>query len=252
MPQVKSFKEIGVAKHHLKSIADEIDVNVIEDIRNTASKIITITNLLSLVEDKDIENKQSFIDILNTELEEANKKAEILSDSEDRITTYSVRGLTPIEKSFLSNMLPLEKMPTPPKKKKEILTLDNRRSINPEQIEDSFYYDENDPTYKQEQIIWTRLLNDYGLTASIYKLVCCVKGFDLTDEEIQESLSEAPKGKQNRKLYQDGKEDKQDYIDRLNQIAKIILPVMDTKHFDFLIQEIDDLTGIQPVNINFT
>ena len=249
--QVKSFKDMGKAKYQLKSIGNNLPEDFLDNIRRNV-----VANILLDDINKDISEITKATDIkdyISKKIDDIKERTEALQEQAENlgVTTYTVRGLTPKEKAFTFNLMPFDKTPSPPKKKKEILTLDNRRNISPEAIENSFEYDENDPTYKQELIIYSKLVSDAGLIIATFKLMCAVEGFDLTDDEIKEELGEEAKASKDRTQYLNGTKDIKEYIERIHQVEKIILGSIDSAHLDFLISAIDELTGVKADNINF-
>jgi hypothetical protein len=154
--------------------------------------------------------------------------------------TYRVRGLTPKEDFVLSNLIATLVEPRAPTKQRVAESPGGKLDASNMRMEE--YQDENDPTYQEELRLYdyeTRLMMQRAL---MYRLMCGVVGFNLTDEQIKEKLGveAAPK------------EPVQELTKRLDQLSEIILPDFDTGHYMRLTNKVRELSGVSFDQVNFT
>lgn len=157
--------------------------------------------------------------------------------------TYKVRGGTPIETNMVLSIVALPDTPEPPTKKRQAAPLDMGGKLDASTLgmkED--YLDYDDPTYKQELEIYTDEMRLAEQRALMYRLMQCVQGFDMTDDEIKEVLEQDAHPK----------EPVGELVLRLDQLSEIILPEFDNSHFLELVKKITELSGVKTEQINFT
>jgi len=156
--------------------------------------------------------------------------------------TYKVRGGTPHETRMIMRIAGLPDAPEPPTKKRVRMPLDGNRidAANLGLHED--YLDYDDATYKHELEIYTDEMRLAEQRAVMYRLMACVQGFDMTDEDIAEVLGEPAHPK----------EPLEELALRLDQLSEIIMPDMDNNHFLMLARKITELSGVSTEQVNFT
>jgi hypothetical protein len=241
---IKSFKDAIRVKGTLKSFGVNVPSSFLEDVRNAVARNLVLETLSIGIES--MTKATDIKEYIDDQYKNAKESAESLSKQiEDLgVAHYTVKGLTPKESAFIWNMMPFDKAPTPPKKVKSVL---DARGQNDDE------YDTDNPVYKKELLVYTKLGMEASQTINAYKLMCGVDGFDLTDDEIRESLNgEEPKGSRDRFPYINGIKDSSEYIERVKQVEKIIMNVIDSAHLKFLVNSIDDATGVSEEAINFT
>lgn len=161
-------------------------------------------------------------------------------ESAGEFITYRVRGMTRAETLKLQKMLRLVERPEPPMKERPVLPLDTAR-LSAADIRSEKYADYEDPTYLEQDAIYQREMEFAVQRSTVYNLVVCVQGFDLSDEDITEVLDEEAHPR----------DPLESYLKRLDQISRIILPTMDQRHYMALQRKIAELSGVRQEDINF-
>lgn len=163
------------------------------------------------------------------------------SDDETPETlTYHVRGLSPTEDTIRIAILNSVERPRPPMKKR--ISQDLADKLVASELKEEEYFDMDDPTYLDQTRMFLKEATIIADRSDMYKLVCGVKGFDLTDEEIRSELETEP----------EPKNPQTSLLLRLDQIRKIILTDANQVHIDALMAKIDELSGVDVSRINFT
>ena len=154
--------------------------------------------------------------------------------------TYRVRGLSPLEAGIHSDIRATVEPPTPPTKKRTVVPPGGK--LQASQIETEEYDDYDDPTFKDQLKIFEEEARTMLQRVSMYRLMTCVDGFYISDEDIKTELEEEAVS--------------DDSIDnlckRIDQVCQIILPGFDQRHMMALLARIGELSGVQTERVNFT
>jgi len=104
------------------------------------------------------------------------------------------------------------------------------------------YSDEDDPTYLDQLEVYLQQLNLNSERVLAYRVMCGVKGFDLTDEEIKTELS----------VEAHSREPLDSLLLRLDQLREIIFTEADQIHIGLLVRKVMELSGVDFQAVNFT
>lgn len=154
---------------------------------------------------------------------------------------YSVRGLSPKEEFTKDAIRASVIAPMPPMKKRVPDLGGGKLDASNLQLEE--YYDYNDPTYLEQQKnhALEKILNAQRVW--VYRLICGVKGFDLTDEQIKDKLGVE---------VAHPKSGLESLMKRIDQVSEIILPDADQIHLGMLVRKVMELSGVDFDAVNFT
>lgn len=156
--------------------------------------------------------------------------------------TYMVRGFTPRElwqhRAIMQSIEP----PMAPVKKRSTLTPTQTGKLDVANIGEEDYQDFNDPTYIEQLELFKHEMNVLTQRGTMYALMVCVEGLDLTDEEIKSELKVDPHPK----------EPLDSLMLRLDQLCMIIMVDFDMSHMTAIRQKINELSGMGDEQVNFT
>ena len=167
--------------------------------------------------------------------------SQIGDGNDEARVTYQVSGMSPWEARTHTDIRNSIRPPEPPMKKRAAAPLDGKLDASSLGVEE--FQDENDPTYKEEYKQF--LEHEFPLMvqrATTFQLMTCVKGFDLTDEEIKAELGQDAHAR----------EPLEELLLRLDQVAEIIWQDFDHRHMNALCAKIGELTGVRQDRVNFT
>lgn len=153
---------------------------------------------------------------------------------------YNVRGLSPIENELHGDIMGSVTMPIPPTKKRVARPLDGK--IEASQLGMEEYRDIEDPSYLDALKTYEEELKVMWQQASMYRIMVCVQGFDVSDEDIKAELEEEAIPKDSL----------DNLLKRIDQVCRIVLPEFDQRHFMALLAKISNLTGVKTETVNFT
>ena len=191
--------------------------------------------IAKLSESEALESIKADRDAINIELEALAKEVE-----ESKYIQFLVKPMSPKETLKAPKLRPSE--PKPPAKKREVPTLDQNNRIIPSLTKDEFYVDPDDPAYLKEMQFFEEEKQKTSERLIVYSLVCCVKGFDLSDEEIQEALGQKAHPK----------EPLDEYRKRLDQLGEILLDSISIKMMDSIMEKVNAISGVTADMVNFT
>lgn len=161
-------------------------------------------------------------------------------DEEPETLTYQVRGLSPTEEDERAAILTSVPKPRPPMKKRISQNLTDKLVAS--ELQEEEFFDLDDPTYLEQVELYDKDMTLAANRVQVYRLMCSVKGFDLTDEEIQAELNvDAHPRKPMESL-----------LLRLDQISAIVLTDANQVHIGALQVKVMELSGVDVSRINFT
>jgi hypothetical protein len=163
------------------------------------------------------------------------------AEDEDEIITYMVRGMTPRE-TYLHNAIAGSVEPPMPPIKQRTAMPQGTGKLDISDIQQEDYEDLRDPTFLEQMKTFQREQTIVIQRAVMYALMVGVQGFDLTDDEIREELSQEPHPR----------EPMDNMILRLDQLSEIIMSVIANGHVLALRQKVNELSGVGAELVNFT
>lgn len=158
---------------------------------------------------------------------------------EEDMVTYEVRGLSPREGLMRDSILTSRAEPVPPTKQRAVVPAGGK--LNAGEITMEEYGDESDPTYLDQKALYDAEDPLWLQRFSMYSLMTAVRGFDITDADIEKELGEKAHPK----------EPFDSLVQRLDQLCEIIYTEFDMRHLNRIMNKIMELTGVQSGDINF-